>query len=134
MPPADGTLAVNFGQLLERWTGGRVQGDAAPRGRRRDSERFSIPFFYEPAVDAEIAPLPLAGVEPFEPFLYGDFLWEAATNFVEQKASGIFACRAERLPDASLAGRLGLGVARPDARSGLDDRLQSVLERDSFGS
>jgi isopenicillin N synthase-like dioxygenase len=44
-----------------------------------------IPFFYEPAVDAEISPLPLAGVERFEPFLYGDFLWDAATNFVEQK-------------------------------------------------
>lgn len=25
VPPADNTLAVNFGQLLERWTGGRVR-------------------------------------------------------------------------------------------------------------
>ncbi|TGT18439.1 isopenicillin N synthase family oxygenase, partial [Mesorhizobium sp. M4B.F.Ca.ET.172.01.1.1] len=25
VPPANGTLAVNFGQLLERWTGGRVR-------------------------------------------------------------------------------------------------------------
>ena len=57
-------------------------------------ERFSIPFFYEPRVDAEIAPLPLAGVERFEPFLYGDFLWDAATKFVEQK--GIRHLRAPR--------------------------------------
>ncbi|TIS97012.1 MAG: isopenicillin N synthase family oxygenase, partial [Mesorhizobium sp.] len=30
-----------------------------------------------------ISPLPLDGAEPFEPFLYGDYLWESATNFVE---------------------------------------------------
>ncbi|WP_246738837.1 2OG-Fe(II) oxygenase family protein [Mesorhizobium sp. NZP2234] len=86
VPPANGTLAVNFGQLLERWTGGRVR---ATRHRviAPKTTRFSIPFFYEPRVDAEIAPLPLSGAEPFEPFLYGDYLWESATNFVEM--SGI---------------------------------------------
>jgi len=82
VPPADGTLAVNFGQLLERWTAGRVK---ATRHRvvSRGRERFSIPFFYEPRIDAEIAPLPLAGAAAFEPFLYGDYLWDAATKFVE---------------------------------------------------
>lgn len=84
VPPTDGVLAVNFGQLLQRWTGGRIAATmhrvVAP-GR----ERFSIPFFYEPRADAEIAPLPLAGVAPFEPFLYGDYLWDAATKFVEQQ-------------------------------------------------
>ena len=82
VPPADSTLAVNFGQLLERWTAGRVK---ATRHRvvSPGKERFSIPFFYEPRVDAEIAPLPLAGAAAFEPFLYGDYLWDAATKFVE---------------------------------------------------
>jgi isopenicillin N synthase-like dioxygenase len=82
VPPADNTLAVNFGQLLERWTAGRVR---ATRHRviAPSKARFSIPFFYEPRVDAEIAPLPLAGADPFEPFLYGDYLWDTATKFVE---------------------------------------------------
>ncbi len=82
VPPADNTLAVNFGQLLERWTAGRVR---ATRHRviAPKQARFSIPFFYEPRVDAEIAPLPLKGAEPFEPFLYGDYLWDTATKFVE---------------------------------------------------
>ena len=82
VPPADGTLAVNFGQLLERWTGGVVRATrhrvVAPK-----RERFSIPFFYEPRADAVIAPLPIAGGDEFAPFLYGDHLWESATNFVE---------------------------------------------------
>lgn len=82
VPPADGTLAINFGQLLERWSGGVVQ---ATRHRviAPKSARFSIPFFYEPRVDALIAPLPIDGAEDFSPFLYGDYLWESATNFVE---------------------------------------------------
>lgn len=82
VPPADGMLAVNFGQLLQRWTGGRVQ---ATRHRvvAPGRERFSIPFFYEPRVDALIAPLPIEGGGDFAPFLYGDHLWESATNFVE---------------------------------------------------
>jgi isopenicillin N synthase-like dioxygenase len=98
MPPANGTLAVNFGQLLERWTGGRVR---ATRHRviAPKTARFSIPFFYEPRVDAEIAPLPLSGTEPFEPFLYGDYLWESATNFVEM--SGIKHLRLPRRAKAS---------------------------------
>jgi isopenicillin N synthase-like dioxygenase len=98
VPPANGTLAVNFGQLLERWTGGRVR---ATRHRviAPKTARFSIPFFYEPCVGAEIAPLPLSGAEPFEPFLYGDYLWEAATNFVEM--SGIKHLRQPRRAKAS---------------------------------
>lgn len=84
VPPADGTLAVNFGKLLERWTGGKVRA-TLHRVVAPGTERFSIPFFYEPRVDAEIAPLPLAEAAAFEPFLYGDYLWEQATNFVEMR-------------------------------------------------
>jgi isopenicillin N synthase-like dioxygenase len=82
VPPADDALAVNFGKVLERWTGGRIRA-TEHRVLGSGRERFSIPFFYEPAVDAEIAPLPLAGVEPFEPFLFGDHLWASTTRFVE---------------------------------------------------
>jgi isopenicillin N synthase-like dioxygenase len=98
VPPVDNTLAVNFGQLLERWTAGKVR---ATRHRviAPKQARFSIPFFYEPRVDAEIAPLPLQGAELFEPFQYGDYLWEAATNFVEM--SGIKHLRHPRKAKAS---------------------------------
>jgi isopenicillin N synthase-like dioxygenase len=82
VPPTEGTLVVNFGKLLERWSGGGVR---ATRHRVVGSgtERFSIPFFYEPAVDAVIAPLGLG--EHFAPVTYGDHLWEATTKFIEQR-------------------------------------------------
>ncbi len=83
VPPIEGTLAVNFGKLLARWTGGRVRA-TIHRVIGKNRERYSVPFFYEPSVDAVIAPLPIAGAEPFEPVSYGDHLWEATTKFVEQ--------------------------------------------------
>lgn len=76
VPPTEGGLVVNFGQMLNDWTGGRIR--ATPHrvlGGR--AERFSVPFFYEPAVDAEIAPLFGEG----EPFVYGDFLWDRMVAF-----------------------------------------------------
>lgn len=82
VPPTEGTLVVNFGKLLERWTGGRVRA-TQHRVVGSGAERFSIPFFYEPAVDAVIAPLGLG--ESFVPVSYGDHLWEATTRFIEQK-------------------------------------------------
>lgn len=83
-PPVEGALVVNFGKLLETWTGGAIR---ATRHRvvSRGEERYSIPFFYEPAAEAVVTPLPLAGAAEFAPFSYGDFLWEATTKFVEQK-------------------------------------------------
>jgi isopenicillin N synthase-like dioxygenase len=72
------------GQVLERWTGGRIRATehrvVSPGG-----ERFSIPFFYEPGVDAVISPLPLDEVPSFEPFYFGDHLWDLTTHFVEQR-------------------------------------------------
>lgn len=82
VPPLENTLAVNFGLTLERWTGGRIKA-TQHRVIGAGRERYSIPFFYEPRADYRIAPLPLPGIEPFEPFLYGDHLWATTTRFVE---------------------------------------------------
>ena len=51
-------------------------------------DRFSIPFFFEPRPDARIAPLPLDGIEPFEPFLFGDHLLATTTRFSENLGLG----------------------------------------------
>jgi isopenicillin N synthase-like dioxygenase len=86
VPPQPDSLVVNFGKLLERWTGGRIKatthrvigsGTAAA-----GQARHSVPFFFEPAPDAVIAPIPGLGAG-FQPFLYGDLVWEAMMKFVE---------------------------------------------------
>jgi isopenicillin N synthase-like dioxygenase len=82
VPPQDGTLAVNFGKVLQQWCGGRIRA-TEHRVIGAGRERRSIPFFHEARADAEIAPLPLAGAAQFEPFLFGDYLWATTTQFVE---------------------------------------------------
>ena len=84
VPPREGSLAVNFGKVLERWTGGTIRA-TTHRVLGSGRARFSIPFFFEANVDAVIAPLPLPGAEAFEPFHFGDHLWEVTTRFAEQK-------------------------------------------------
>ena len=86
VPAAHDSLVVNFGRLMELWTAGRIRA-TEHRVIGVGQERYSVPFFYEPRVDALIAPLPPAETRPrtaaFLPFLYGDFVWAAATRFVE---------------------------------------------------
>jgi isopenicillin N synthase-like dioxygenase len=82
VPPIEGTLAVNFGKVLERWCGGRIKA-TEHRVIGYGLERMSIPFFYEARVDARIEPLPLNDAAGFEPFFYGDHLWATTTRFVE---------------------------------------------------
>jgi isopenicillin N synthase-like dioxygenase len=82
VPPLEGTLVVNFGQVLEQWSAGRIRA-TEHRVLGSGCERFSIPFFYEARADATIAPLPVDRPDLFTPFEYGDFLWRRMTSFVE---------------------------------------------------
>jgi len=82
VPPLEETLLVNFGQVLEHWSAGRVRA-TEHRVLGTGVERYSIPFFYEARADATIAPLPIDAADRFTPFQYGDFLWKRITSFVE---------------------------------------------------
>jgi len=82
VPPLEGTLVVNFGQVLEQWSAGRVRA-TEHRVLGSGVERYSIPFFYEARADVTIAPLPIDPPNLFAPFQYGDFLWKRITSFVE---------------------------------------------------
>jgi isopenicillin N synthase-like dioxygenase len=82
VPPQDGSLVVNFGQVLEQWSAGRIRA-TEHRVLGSGRERLSIPFFYEARADATIAPLPGDPPDLFVPFEYGDFLWRRMTSFVE---------------------------------------------------
>jgi isopenicillin N synthase-like dioxygenase len=80
--PHDGALVVNFGQVLELWSAGRIKA-TEHRVVGSGRQRHSIPFFYEARVDAAIKPLPMDDPRSFEPFLFGNYLWARITSFVE---------------------------------------------------
>lgn len=51
-----GTFVVNFGEMLEMWTDGRVR--ATPhRVPGSAGERISVPLFFNPAYDTNVAPI-----------------------------------------------------------------------------
>jgi isopenicillin N synthase-like dioxygenase len=57
-PPIRGTIVCNIGDMLDRLTGGLYK--STPHRVRNVSgrSRLSFPFFFDPAFDAEIVPLP----------------------------------------------------------------------------
>ncbi len=77
-PRLENALNVNFGDCLEFWTGGRL-GATAHRVLAQDSDRYSIPFFFEPRCDAMIAPLP--GLPEAPPIRYADHVFEKMKLF-----------------------------------------------------
>ncbi len=77
-PRVPQALNVNFGDCMEFWTGGRLQ--ATPhRVMAVDYDRYSIPFFFEPNVEAEIAPIP--GADPRPAVRYADHVLEKIRLF-----------------------------------------------------
>lgn len=52
---APGEFVINFGEMLEMWTAGRIK--ATPhRVIGTDAERISVPLFFNPNHDADVAP------------------------------------------------------------------------------
>lgn len=82
-PKIPGTFVVNVGDMLHRWSNGKLLSTPHRVINRSGKERFSCPFFYDPNVGAEVAPLPsCVGPEAkprFEPVHYGSFLREELT-------------------------------------------------------
>jgi isopenicillin N synthase-like dioxygenase len=77
-PTLPRALNVNFGDVMDFWTGGRLQ--ATPhRVIAVERNRYSIPFFFEPNVDATIQPIPGAPARP--PIRYADHVFEKIKLF-----------------------------------------------------
>jgi isopenicillin N synthase-like dioxygenase len=77
-PPIPGAYVMNVGDILQRWSNGRFASTPHRVRNLKPQDRYSMPFFYDPAMSARVETPPgLRGdgaIAP--PVLYGDYLLE----------------------------------------------------------
>jgi isopenicillin N synthase-like dioxygenase len=89
--PRRDALVVNIGDIVQVWSNDRYRA-ALHRGLvAADAERFSAPFFFNPAYSAAYAPLP-STVDSQHPPLYRQILWR---EFRARRAAGDYADHGE---------------------------------------
>jgi len=92
--PVDGCLVVNVGEMWEIWSNGLYRSTLHRVIHRSATYRVSLPFFYEPAFDAVVAPLDAARRKQeeegctvgkrYDEVVYGEFLVrKVGGNFVQ---------------------------------------------------
>jgi len=79
-PPIPGTFLLNLGDLMPRWSNDRFRSTPHRVLNRSGRERYSIAYFFDPAMDAMIECLPAcrSAENPprHPPMRYGDYLME----------------------------------------------------------
>jgi isopenicillin N synthase-like dioxygenase len=108
VPAEPGVIVCNLGDMLDRLTEGRYR--STPHRVRNTSgrTRLSFPYFFDPSWDAEVTPLPLAGVAPADD---AERRWDGASlqawsgrygTYLTAKVAKVFPALFEQLrePDA----------------------------------
>jgi len=73
-PPRENAFIVNVGDMLHRMSNAILRSTPHRVINRSGRERYSCPFFYDPDVAHDVAPLPGTGTPKFAPINFGDFL------------------------------------------------------------
>lgn len=76
-PPVPGSLVVNVGDLLERWSNGRLASTMHRVINESGAERYSIATFFDPSYDAVADPVDLGITREeaqYPPIICGDYI------------------------------------------------------------
>ena len=90
VPPVANSLVVNIGELMTRWTNGRLTSTLHRVVNRSGRDRYSIPLFVHPNADTPIDPRDLPGVTAetasYAPIVSGDYLVSRFSQYRESWA------------------------------------------------
>ncbi len=87
VPPVDGAFVINTGDMMQVWSNDRYQAAIHRVLAMESSDRYSIPFFYNPRAGAKIRPLPSV-VTASHPALYREIDW---SDFRSKRTDGDYA-------------------------------------------
>jgi isopenicillin N synthase-like dioxygenase len=74
--PVEGTWVVNVADMLARWTNGRWQSTPHRVKNLSGGDRYSVPYFFDMAMDSVVEALPTCPGDSLAPVRYGDYLLE----------------------------------------------------------
>lgn len=78
VPPRTGAFVMNVGDMLHRWSNGRLLSTPHRVINRTGRERYSVPFFFDPHMSTVIEPLSscvdASNPAHFEPIEFGTFV------------------------------------------------------------
>ncbi|MAI58548.1 MAG: 2OG-Fe(II) oxygenase [Rhodobacteraceae bacterium] len=85
-PKIENSFIVNVGDMLHRMTNGKLRSTPHRVINRSGKERYSCPFFYDPHVSLDVAPLAGTGAPRFKTLNFGDFLKEELeASYIQHK-------------------------------------------------
>lgn len=80
-PPKPGAFILNTGDMMRRISNNRLIATPHRVINISGKKRYSIPFFFDPSLDAQITPIVNRQESPlYEPVIYGDYLLERVQN------------------------------------------------------
>jgi isopenicillin N synthase-like dioxygenase len=85
--PRSDTLVVNIGDIVQVWSNDRYMAPLHRGLANSNAERFSVPFFFNPAYSAEYAPLP-STIDARHPARYRPINWR---EFRARRTAGDYA-------------------------------------------
>lgn len=83
-PTIPDSFVMNSGDLLRIWSNQRWLSTPHRVYNSRRVDRYSVPFFYDPHVSVDVAPLPSCGDPVVDPVNYGEYVMHKFTSNYSQ--------------------------------------------------